>query len=254
MARVCDPGRMEEVLVADREHGAADLAERMLDLAAALPPADAAAAAGRVAAAFPAMAPLGHLAVLLAGAAAGAAAGAGMDRLVADLRREHADGLRAVVAEAVAALDAASTVAVLSRSSTVLAVAAGLPGRRWLVSESLPGGEGARMAADLAGLRDAAGGKTAAEVVLLPDAELIGIVASARRGAVDAVLLGADAVAADGSIVNKTGSRALAEAARRAGLRCLAVADPWKRLPPGSRPVVGGLFEILPADLVETIG
>lgn len=260
LARVCDPRRMEAVLVADREHGAGYLAERLLDLAAALPRAEAAAAAARAAAAFPAMAPLKFLAAELARSEEAAAA------TVARLRDERRRGIERVIAGAVAALAGARTVATLSRSSTVLAVAAAVPGLRWLVSESLPGGEGREMAAEIGAARrpsanEAAGADAAASAAeVISDADLIALFAADPP---DAVLLGADAVTPDGGVVNKTGSAALAAAAKSAGRPVLVAADPWKRLPAETgptgaeadraQPPSGGIFEPVPPELIDEI-
>ncbi len=84
--------------------------------------------------------------------------------------------------------------------------------------ESRPGGEGRRLAA-----RWAREGIAARWV---PDRE--------RRSAVrasDAVLVGADAILADGSLVHKVGTRALAREARRAGVPFLVAAGRSKRVP-----------------------
>ncbi len=97
----------------------------------------------------------------------------------------------------------------LSRSSSVRAALSGLPRsrrpREVLVLESLPGGEGRLLARELrtAGVR----------ARLVPDAEGTELV----RG-VDLVLLGADAVYADGSLVHKVGTRRIAVSARAAGV------------------------------------
>jgi len=254
LARVVDPARMEEVLIADREHGSGFLAERLLDLMAALPAvAGATAVASRVAAAFPAMAPLEYLA---------AAVESATDPLrdwAERLRAEHEAGLRAVVAAAATALADADTIATLSHSSTVLAIARELPGRRWLVGESLPGGEGRLAAAALSALRDSDGEPVAESVDMLADAELLTAVAAKGGGAkgvaagsgVAAVLLGADAVSAAGDALNKIGSAALAAAAREAGIPVIVAADPWKRLPAGRDVAAAGIFEVVSAEFIN---
>ncbi|HLM70464.1 MAG TPA: hypothetical protein VK423_03685 [Thermoplasmata archaeon] len=113
----------------------------------------------------------------------------------------------------------ARIVVTLSRSrSVLLALKAPPAGRRpgrIVVLESLPGGEGRLFAKDLdiAGLSarciaDRAG----------PDA----VAAS------DLLIVGADAVFADGSVVHKVGTRILAETARRAGVPVVVVAGSSK--------------------------
>ncbi len=248
LARVVDPARMEEVLIADREHGSGFLAERLLDLMAALPAAAGAAAAARVAAAFPAMASLEYL------AAAAESAADPLRDWAERLRAEHEAGLRAVVAAAAAALADADTIATLSHSSTVLAVARELPGRRWLVGESLPGGEGRLAAAALSALRDSDGEPVAESVDLLADAELPAAIAAsggATGPGVAAVLLGADAVSAAGDALNKIGSAALAATASAAGIPVIVAADPWKRLPAGRDVAAAGIFEVVPAEYIN---
>ncbi len=103
-------------------------------------------------------------------------------------------------------------VATLSRSGTVLAAL-----RRAtpavLLSESRPGREGVGVAESLV----AAG----ADVTLTTDAALPSLL---EAHDVSLVLVGADAVLADGSVVNKVGTRALALAAAEAGVDCYAAA------------------------------
>jgi len=71
----------------------------------------------------------------------------------------------------------------------------------------------------------------------IPDRDGVDTVRSA-----DLLVLGADAVAADGSVVHKVGTRALAEAAARSGIGVVVIAGrskftgrsaPRKHLPPG---------------------
>jgi translation initiation factor 2B subunit (eIF-2B alpha/beta/delta family) len=100
------------------------------------------------------------------------------------------------------------------------------------------------------------------DVTLTSDAALPG-----RLADVDAVLVGADAVLADGAVVNKVGTYPLALAARRADVPCLAVcardkvgAGGWD---PGTAPAIydgdaalaveNPLFERTPADLCTVV-
>lgn len=110
---------------------------------------------------------------------------------------------------------AARHVVTISRSRSVLrALSALSPAQRpaeVTVLESLPGGEGRRFARDLrrAGL----------SARMVPDTEASGVVRSA-----DLVLIGADAVYADGSIAHKVGTKELAEAAFRNHVPVIVVA------------------------------
>lgn len=94
------------------------------------------------------------------------------------------------------------TVLTLSRSGTVRRTLERVPGDLTVyVATSRPGGEGIGVAESLS---------TAADVVLLPDGAITHALSSRD---VDAVLLGADTVLADGRVVNKLGTRAAAIAA-----------------------------------------
>ncbi|HTT72592.1 MAG TPA: hypothetical protein VMG99_00360 [Thermoplasmata archaeon] len=121
----------------------------------------------------------------------------------------------------------------LSHSATVERIFAGAPRdvrpREVVVLRSLPGGEGAELARALrtAGLR----------VRLVPDRA--GPMEAARA---EAVLLGADTVAADGTLTHKVGTRRVARAAWAAGVPVFVAAagSKWarrrpvpRRLPPG---------------------
>ncbi len=107
------------------------------------------------------------------------------------------------------------------------------------VSVSDPGGEGRGLYRRLrsAGL----------PVRLLPDRK--------AREAVQAgtlVLLGADTLYADGTLLHKVGTRALATAAKRAGARVISVSGTSKRVAaPAPRFRRRGLFETTPPSLVD---
>lgn len=176
--------------------------------------------------------------------------------------RAHAAIAAALDADAAAArhageLAAGRRVLTLSRSGTVLAALSGgpSPAEVW-VAVSAPEGEGVGMAEELA----AAG----LDVVLLPDAA---IASALTEGLVDLVLLGADTVLPDGTVVNKTGSLPAGLAARRAGVPLYAVAAADKVDPAGELHTEVGdpgdlyagdaeltlfhpLFEPVPPDLV----
>jgi translation initiation factor 2B subunit (eIF-2B alpha/beta/delta family) len=111
-------------------------------------------------------------------------------------------GLDTAVVDPVDALRGA-TVATCSRSGTVRRLLADCDPTGVVVAESRPGGEGRAVAHDLAGALDA-------PVTLCADA---GVAHALDTRDVDAVLVGADTVLADGSVVNKVGTRTLASAA-----------------------------------------
>lgn len=116
-----------------------------------------------------------------------------------------------------AAADAAAgqvgdAVLTLSRSGTVHETLARANLDRVFVTESRPAREGVGTAEQLAADH---------EVTLLVDAAAPALLATGR---VDTVLVGADTVGPDGSVLNKVGTRGLALAAAREDVPCLAVA------------------------------
>lgn len=115
----------------------------------------------------------------------------------ADLAAEHVRGKR---------------VFTLSRSGTVLeALRTAEP--EVLVAESRPAKEGVGVAEELAG--------AGLDVTLSTDAAIAHLLATED---VDVVLVGADTILADGRVVNKTGTRGAALAARNEDVRVLVVA------------------------------
>jgi len=74
---------------------------------------------------------------------------------------------------------------------------------RVFVTESIPGSEGIRLARDLA--------ESGLDATIIPDYEI-----ARHISQVEAILVGADSVLKDGSIINKVGTRQLAELARNA--------------------------------------
>ena len=128
-----------------------------------------------------------------------------------------------------------------------------------LIGESRPGGEGSDVAADLA--------EAGLDVTLTTDSALASELADRD---VDAALVGADAVLADGSVVNKVGTRSLALAADREGVPLWVVAAAAKIRPDervhgetaDAAEVYGGdapvsvatpVFDRTPADLVAGV-
>jgi translation initiation factor 2B subunit (eIF-2B alpha/beta/delta family) len=202
------PTRWEDVegLARDAESGAAEIARRAAVALSGLPRSDLRDAVGALLRGHPSMAPLWRLgeAVLSADEHAEAAR-----RFAHDLRRE-AD---AVAAAAGAVLP--SEVVTHSFSGTlVAAVAAARATARCARAE--PGGEGSVTAERLRA--------RGVEATVVEDAEAIVL---AARGT--AVVVGADAIG-PGGVVNKVGTRALAEAAGRGGTPVYVVAGSTKLL------------------------
>jgi translation initiation factor 2B subunit (eIF-2B alpha/beta/delta family) len=209
-----------ETVATDRTHGSAWLSVRALEVlrdraAVADDYATVAAVARDLRTARPSMAAVAtRIDRVMAGA----------DR-TPDAVRERADAAASAALDAgeVAAANAADrcgeAVVTLSRSGTVRA-ALDRARPAVLLGESRPGGEGADVAADLA----AAG----LDVTLTTDAALAAELADRP---VDAAVVGADAVLADGSVVNKVGTRALALAADREGVPLWVVATTAKIRP-----------------------
>ncbi|MBB6647099.1 translation initiation factor 2 [Halobellus ruber] len=119
----------------------------------------------------------------------------------------------------------ATAVATLSRSGTVRTALASLSPDRLVVAESRPEREGV-------GVAERAATDTDAAVTLTTEA---GLPTALTEVDVDAALVGADAVTPAGDVVNKTGTRILALAARDAGVPTYVVASTLK-----IRPADGG--------------
>jgi translation initiation factor eIF-2B subunit delta/methylthioribose-1-phosphate isomerase len=109
-----------------------------------------------------------------------------------------------------------------SASATVKEALLHTPPQRVICTASEPGGEGRELVEDLrsAGLT--------ADLVDDPDAEH-------AVGTVNLLLIGADTVFRDGSLVNKVGTAGLAEAAKSAGLPVLVACEVIKLSPAGPR-------------------
>lgn len=130
----------------------------------------------------------------------------------------------ALGADAAAARNAADRldgvrVLTLSRSGTVLAALRQANPAEVLIAESRPAREGVGVAEELAA--ESIRTETGTDVTLLVDAAVAHVLATRD---VDAVLVGADAVLADGRVVNKVGTRATALAAAREDVPTYAVA------------------------------
>jgi translation initiation factor 2B subunit (eIF-2B alpha/beta/delta family) len=215
LARRQEDGRVEPALAV------AELRRLAVDLLEARP--TMAALANRV-----------HRAMAAATAATAAAGEGGIPfaaALEAAARREigRASAADAAAAAVAAELAAGRTVLTLSRSGTVSAalLAADPPPRVW-VAESGPQREGVEVARRLS----AAG----LEVTLCADAAIAAATAGELAGGpnLDLVLVGADTLLPEGTVVNKVGTAAAALAARRVDVPFYAVAATDKVDPDGS--------------------
>ncbi|MFB6103137.1 MAG: NUDIX domain-containing protein [Haloplanus sp.] len=248
-----------ETVATDATHGSAWLSVRALEVlrdraAVADDDATVAAVARRLQDARPSMAAVANR----------------VNRVMAEGKRTPTAIQERAAAAAEAALDAddeaaaraaercGESVVTLSRSGTVLtALREARPAV--LIGESRPAREGVDVAAELA--------EAGLDVTLTTDAALAAELAALDP---DAVLVGADAVLADGSVINKVGTRGLALAANRDGVpvRVVAAADkvrPDERmhgetgdataLYDGSAPVgvSNPIFDRTPADLVTEV-
>ena len=117
-------------------------------------------------------------------------------------------------------------VATLSRSGTVADAVERADPVAVLVAESRPGREGV-------GTAERAAERTNANVTLTTDAALAEQLA---RVDVGALVVGADTVSPDGSVLNKAGTRAAAAAAGSEGIDCLVVAASDKIAPADGKP------------------
>jgi translation initiation factor 2B subunit (eIF-2B alpha/beta/delta family) len=212
---------------ADRGSGAAEIARRAAESLAALPRRDLFEALRTLVTGHPSMAPLWRLAA------------------DADVAGDHADAARSFAARLPAERDAVaahaarvlrSPVVTISYSSTLVAAVAAAEVLA-LCARSEPGGEGEETASRLRAL--------GREARVINDREAA---RAARTGRM--VLAGADAVG-PGGVVNKVGTRELAEAAAVRGTPCYVAAGMSKFLGvdlPAAHP-----FERTPLDLFTAI-
>jgi len=246
----------------DDEHGSASLSLRALDVlrdeAALADDYDAAAAVARdLRDAKPGMAVVRNR-VNRAMHEADGRTPASVEASARAVARDAVDADERAAERAADELAGASAVFTLSRSGTVLAALRAADPESVAVAESRPGGEGVGAAETLAA--------DGFDVTLTGDANVPAAVADC-----DAVLVGADAVFPDGTVVNKVGTRAAALAARDAGVPAL-VACAADKVAPEERPVeaegdstplCGGddadlsvenpVFEAVPARLVDAV-
>jgi translation initiation factor 2B subunit (eIF-2B alpha/beta/delta family) len=152
-------------------------------------------------------------------------------------------GARDRAAKAIAVMlgpDISGTVTTHSASCTVHEAILHTPPELLVCTISEPGGEGRRLAADL----KAAG----INVELIADAEG----PDAARDS-DLVLLGADTVFRDGSLVNKIGTGAIARAAKDAGVPVIVACETFKLAPFDPEPPNEDTFELIPAALIDRV-
>ena len=230
----------------DRERGAEKLLEAALAWLRAHPESlDAdrrAATLSLLRATRPAMAAFAALAETLDRELASSGTGELLDALATRFRSAR----ERLVRDAVAHLTSTGIrkVLTLSYSSTVAAVleAARVHLDEVHVLESLPGGEGRRLAARLR--------RTLAGVRLHPDGEM-----ACAVEAVDAGVIGADSLYPNGSVLNKVGSAELARRLHRAGKPLVVVATTSKRLAAGlgDPPPEAAAFELVPARWIARV-
>ncbi len=138
------------------------------------------------------------------------------------------------------AADISGTVTTHSASGTVHEALVHTPPRQVFCTVSEPGGEGRGLAAAL---------KAEGVVVeLVSDAEGPD---AARES--DLVLLGADTVFSDGSLVNKIGTRAIASAAKDAGVTVIVACETFKLAPFDPEPPTEDTFELVPTALIDRV-
>jgi translation initiation factor eIF-2B subunit delta/methylthioribose-1-phosphate isomerase len=136
--------------------------------------------------------------------------------------------------------DIAGTVMTHSASGTVREALTHTPPARVICTISEPGSEGRRLAAELkaCGL----------EVELIADADSSDAVRES-----DLLLLGADTVFKDGSLVNKIGTHAIARAAQEAGVPVIVACETFKLAPFDPEEPIEDTFELIPAALIDRV-
>ena len=155
-----------------------------------------------------------------------------IDRVMANAERTPASVRDRAIAACTAAVRAGGAAAeraaavlgdrvlTLSRSGTVRSALEAATPDSVFVAESRPAREGIGVAERLA--------DAGIDATLLVDAAMEGLI---DRGAVDTVLVGADAVLEDGSVINKVGTRTAMRAGRAAGIDSYAVCSRDKIVP-----------------------
>lgn len=152
-------------------------------------------------------------------------------------------GCRDRAAKAIAVMlapDIAGTVMTHSASATVREALTHTPPAHVVCTISEPGCEGRGLAAELK--------SRGLAVELIADAEGPDAVRES-----DLLLLGADTVFRDGSLVNKVGTLAIARAAKEAGVPVIIACETFKLAPFDSEEPVEDTFELIPAALIDRV-
>jgi ribose 1,5-bisphosphate isomerase len=132
------------------------------------------------------------------------------------------------------------TVMTHSASGTVHEVLIHTPPEHVVCTVSEPSGEGRRLAAKLKA--------EGIEVELIADSE--GAAAAQQS---DLVLLGADTVYRDGSLINKVGTLAIASAAKDAGVPVIVACETFKLAPFDPQPPTEDIFDLVPAAMIDRV-
>jgi translation initiation factor 2B subunit (eIF-2B alpha/beta/delta family) len=152
-------------------------------------------------------------------------------------------GSRDRAAKAIAvmlAADLKGTVTTHSASCTVHEALIHTPPQKAFCTISEPGGEGRWLAADLKA--------NGLNVELISDAEGPD---AARES--DLVLLGADTVFRDGSLVNKIGTLGIVSAAKDAGVPVVVACETFKLAPFDPEQPTEDTFELIPATMIDRV-
>jgi translation initiation factor 2B subunit (eIF-2B alpha/beta/delta family) len=136
--------------------------------------------------------------------------------------------------------DLSGTVMTHSASGTVHEALVHTPPQRVFCTVSEPGGEGRRLAAALRA--------EGIEVELIADDEGPD---AARES--DLVLLGADTVFRDGSLINKIGTGRIASAAKDAGVAVIVACEIFKLAPFDPQPPTEDTFDLIPAAMIDRV-
>lgn len=152
-------------------------------------------------------------------------------------------GCRDRAAKAIAVMltpDISGTVMTHSASATVREALTHTPPEHVVCTISEPGGEGRGLAAELRA--------SGLDVELIVDAEGPDAVHES-----DLLLLGADTVFRDGTLVNKIGTGPLARAAKEAGVPVIVACETFKLAPFDPEQPLEDTFELIPAALIDRV-
>jgi translation initiation factor 2B subunit (eIF-2B alpha/beta/delta family) len=136
--------------------------------------------------------------------------------------------------------DISGTVMTHSASGTVHEALTHTPPQHVVCTVSEPGGEGRGLAAALK--------VEGIETELIADEE-----GPAAAQESDLVLLGADTVFRDGSLINKVGTRAIASAAKEAGVPVVVACETFKLAPFDPHPPTEDIFDLVPAEMIDRV-